>query len=581
MKRRRAIAADVFQECTFTFAMPIRNENQLDLARGHGKRIPPRDDDDREMADQDEETSLAELARNIVGVLVRRRWAVGVCATAVLAGVIAFLLELPNRYTSEATIFAVQQQIPERYVVPTANTDASQALEALVQEVLSRPRLLGVIDELGLYAEQEGLRPDELIELIRKDLTVKPLDRLLSKGDVYAFSVSFTSTSPDLAYRVTQKLTDLFIQQNLQTRTNQAENTSEFLREQIEAARQELLSREQRLRDYKMSYLGQLPEQQQGNLGILASLQSQLNSVMTSRGQAQQQRLYLESLLSEYETRSRRPSPVRSSTGEIVSPVQLAERDLARLQSERHSLLTKYTAMHPDVAKKDREIQLQRDLVEQLRAAPPSPERKPEPAAQSDQDSEYSMPIAQMRSQLRANGMELENLAAKEKQLRADVDMYQGRINMAPVREQQLASMQRDYDLLKSHYSDLLKKGQESQLATDLEKRQEGQQFRLADPPNLPTVPASPQRFKLSLIGLGGGIALGFVLAFLLEFRNATFHREEELKKFALPIVIGVPMIRTQQEARRRVWLRVFEWGGALALVAAVSVAEYYVYLHR
>lgn len=524
---------------------------------------------------------LGAIAVQAVRLLIYRRWLILITAVVTVLATIAVLMYLPNKYTSEATIFAVQQQIPERYVVPTASTDASQALEALVQEVLSRPRLLGVIDELGLYAEQEGLRPDELIELIRKDLTVKPLDRLLSKGDVYAFSISFNSTSPDLAYRVTQKLTDLFIQQNLQTRTNQAENTSEFLQEQIETARQELLSREQRLRDYKMSYLGQLPEQQQGNLGILASLQSQLNSVMTSRGQAQQQKLYLESLLGEYEARGRRPAPVRSSTGEIVSPLQLAERDLARLQAEKHSLLTRYTPMHPDVQKKDTEIQLQQDLVAQLRAAPPAPAPKPDPVTQAAQDSEYSMPIAQMRSQLRANSMELQNLSAKEKQLRADIDLYQGRINMAPVREQQLASMQRDYDLLKNHYSDLLKKGQESQLATDLEKRQEGQQFRLADPPNLPTIPTSPQRLKISLIGLGGGLVFGFALAFFLELKNATFRREDEMKKLGLPMVIGIPLILTPREEKRRMWLRVIEWGGALALVAVVAVAEYYVYLQR
>src|SRR5690606_38545185 len=156
----------------------------------------------------------------------------------------------------------------------------------------------------------------------------------------------------------------------------------------------------------------------------------------------------------------------RTSSGEIVSPLQLAERDLARLQAEKHNLLTNYTSMHPDVRNKEREIQLQRDLLEQLRSAPPSPAPElDEPLAQAAQDSQYSMPIAQMRSQLRANSMELENLAIKEKQLRTDISMYQGRINMAPVREQQLASVQRDYDLLKNHYSDLLKKGQESQLA--------------------------------------------------------------------------------------------------------------------
>jgi polysaccharide chain length determinant protein (PEP-CTERM system associated) len=539
-----------------------------------------RNNEEREIDGQEHEANPLEQARNVIGMITRRRWIVGICMVVILLGAIAVLLKLPNKYTSEATIFAVQQRIPERYVVPTSNTDASQALEALVQEVLSRPRLLGVIEELGLYTEQEGLRPDELIELIRRDLKVEPLDRLLSKGEVYAFRVSFVSTSPELAYRVTQKLTDLFIQQNVETRTNQAETTSGFLQEQIETTKQELLARERRLRDYKMQYLGQLPEQQQGNLGILASLQAQLNSVMTSRGQAQQQKLILESLLSEYEARSRRPAAVRSSTGETVSPAQLAERELARLQAERHNLLTTYTANHPDVKRKEEEIALQRGLVDSLRSASKSSEKQTGSVTETAEDPEFSVLIAQMRGQLRANSLELDNLDTKEGQIRVDIEKYQGRINMAPVREQQIASMQRDYELLKNHYSDLLTKGQESQLATDLEKRQEGQQFRLADPPNLPTVPTSPQRLKMSFIGLGGGLALGCALAFLLEMKSPAYHRENELKKLDLPMVVGVPLILTPQEERRRTWFRVLEWGGGLVLCTVVAAAEYYVYLN-
>lgn len=521
---------------------------------------------------------LGEVISSVLGSLVRRRWVVGVTALAVSLGAIAILLKLPNKFVSEATIFAVQQRVPERYVTPTTNSDPSQALEAMVQEVLSRPRLLEVIGELGLYAEQEGLRSDELIELIRRDLTVEPLDRLLSKGDVYAFRVSFVAKTPELAFRVTQKLTDLFIAQNLKTRADQAQTTSAFLQEQIEATKHDLLGLEQRLRDYKMHYLGELPEQQQGNLGILGSLQAQLNSVMASRGQAQQQKLYMESLLSEYESRTKSPVTVRSSTGEIVSPVQLAERDLSRLQLERSGLLTQYTDKHPDVLKKDQEIDRQRQLIQSLKAAKAFPEVAPQPAEEPVQDAEFSMLIAQMKSQLRANKLELDNLAEKEQKLRLEMDLYQSRINMAPVREQQLASMQRDYDLLRTHYAELLKKGQESQLAKDLEKRQEGQQFRLADPPNLPTVPTSPKRLKLSLFGLAAGLALGFAFAFLLEMRSPTYHTEEEVKKLDLPIVVGIPLLLTPREERRRTWLRVLEWSAATVLCAVVAAAEYYVY---
>src|SRR5436309_3369918 len=109
---------------------------------------------------------------------------------------------------------------------------------------------------------------------------------------------------------------------------------------------------------------------------------------------------------------------------------------------------------------------------------------KPEPPTDIVPEREEDVTVAQLRSQLQANTLEIENLAKKEQKLRTDIDQYQSRLNFTPVREQQLTSMQRDYDVIRQSYGDLLKKEKESQLATNLEKRQEGQQFRLDDPPN-------------------------------------------------------------------------------------------------
>jgi succinoglycan biosynthesis transport protein ExoP len=230
-----------------------------------------------------------------LGIAIRRRWLILGSVFSITLGTVLISFRIPNRFTSEATIFAVQQRVPERYVVPTTNSDPSQALEAMVQEVLSRPRLLGVIHELALYTERKKeLEPDELIQLVRKDLTVEPVERMLGSGSVNAFKVSFIADTPEMARAVTDRLTTLFIQQNLKARADQAATTTEFLHEQLEVARRDLQVKEQHLRDFKMQYLGELPEQQQGNLGILAGVQSQLDNVMASQNQAKQQRLYLE-----------------------------------------------------------------------------------------------------------------------------------------------------------------------------------------------------------------------------------------------------------------------------------------------
>jgi polysaccharide biosynthesis transport protein len=529
------------------------------------------------------EVDLSQTVDRALALFVRRRWLILGTACAITLVTIGLSFQIPNEYTSDATIIVDAQKVSERYVVPTTNSDVNQALEAMEHEVLSRPRLLAIISELHLYPnERKRAAPEELITLIRNNLSIEPLTRQ-GQGASNTFQISFTASSPQLAQTVASRLTTLFIEQNLKTRSDQATTTTTFLHEQLELTKNKLNSQEERLRDFKMQYLGELPEQQQGNVGILTGLETQLDNVMSTRTQAQQQRLYLESLLNEHRRVSRRTpvGGVVSSNGQVVSPLEAAVRDLSRMQMERRALLTSYTAQHPDVLKKDQEIKLQQSVIDGLKiAAKAAPQPSPAQPAESASEPEEDLSTVQLTSQLQANTFELENLAKKEQKLRTEIDQYRSRLNLTPVREQQLTSMQRDYDLLRQHYGDLLRKEQESQLATNLEKRQEGQQFRLADPANLPTRPSKPKRIKISLIALFGGLAVGCVLAFLMEVKKSTFHTESDATSLALPIVIGIPRVFTPEEQRSQSWKRGLEWCTAFALLFAVVAAEYFVYRH-
>ena len=533
------------------------------------------------MAENESEGDLSQTLDRMFGLLIRRRWLVIGTACAIALTTIGVSFQIPNEYTSDATILVDAQKVSERYVVPTTNSDAGQALEAMEHEVLSRPRLVAIIDELGLYPEQKKrLAPEQLIELMRENFSIEPFAKP-GQGVANTFQISFTASSPQLAQQVTSRLTTLFIEQNLKTRSEQATTTTTFLREQLELTKSKLTSQEERLRDFKMQYLGELPEQQQGNVGILTGLETQLDNVMSNRNQAQQQRLYLESLLNEHRRRGQRtPIAGVSSGGQIVTPLEAALNDLGRLQVERRTLLTSYTSQHPDVLKKDQEIKLQQTVVEDLKAAKPAPQLSQDRPIESARDAEEDLSVVQLTSQLQTNKLEIDNLAKREQKLRTEIDQYRSRLNLTPVREQQLTSQQRDYDLLRQHYGDLLRKEQESQLATNLEKRREGQQFRLADPPNLPTRPSKPKRLKISLAALFGGLVAGCAFAFLAEVRSSYFHTEGDATSLALPIVIGVPRFFTAAEERRRSWTRSFEWCAGLALLFAVVAAEYFVYRH-
>lgn len=510
-------------------------------------------------------------------LILRRRWWLFLTAWAVTLGAIGGSLLLPNQYLSEATIIVQQQQVPERYVTATSTSDLSSTLLAMTQDVLSRTRLLQIIDEFGLYKKQRNrLVAEELVELMRKNIQIKPLEDNPERRDVNSFRISFSADSPRLAQEVTSRLTTLFIEQNLKTRERQAVGTTSFLESQLNTAREELQKQEKRLRDFKMEYLGELPEQQQGNLQILAGLHMQLQNMVAALGRAQEQRVYLSSLLSQYIEYP----PGREGPGTASSPLETAQRELDRLNSQRAELLGRYLPQHPDVLRIDEEIAQAKALIQQLKnSGKPAPEEQTQPNHVSTETAGQNTVVAQLKSQIEANRVEIENLGRDRKQLEAQISIYERRLNLTPVREQQLAEALRDYNLSKQNYEDLLSKKTQSELASSLEQQQQGQQFRIVDPPSLPIKPTSPDRIRISLQGLAAGLLLAIGLTAFVEVRKASFYTEDEVRRrFGLPIVLGIPGLPTPTEERAGSRRRVLGWAGGSVLLLIALVAELYVF---
>jgi succinoglycan biosynthesis transport protein ExoP len=530
---------------------------------------------------------LRETLGRLTGILQRRLWSILLPATAVALATIVALQALPNRYTSTAALVVVQQQIPQRYVVPNSVSDPNSALEAMKQEVLSRTRLLDMIRDFGLYASQRArLAPEQLVAIMLKEIDIDPFGSTQTK-DFDGFRISFTAENPVLAQRVTSTLTSLFINENLRAREEQSSNTTKFLHEQLVAKKNKLDEEENLLRDFKLQHVGELPEQQQGNLGILTGLQNQLQSTMSGLNRAQQQRVYLQSLLDAYRRQTPVPTATAVSTAGVVynSPSDAARADLTRLEASRAILLGKYTPDHPDVQKINREIARAEETVSRLKSSAParSSGRDATTAAArpraGEADAADDAAVAQFRSQLEANRVEIDNLIKDESHLKVLIAQYENRLNQIPVREQQQGGILRETEALRQEYAELQKKEQESQLATNLEKQQGGQQFRLIDPASFPLVPSSPKRFKLSLFGVAGGLAIGFLLAILLEMKDTSFYNDKDLQRdIALPFVISVPLLPTPAEERHGSRMGMARLMAGSVLTLLLLVAELYVY---
>jgi len=476
---------------------------------------------------------------------------------------------LPSRYRSGTLILVEQPTMPKDYVTPNVNDDLQDRLHSITQQILSRTRLLHIIDQLNLYADSNGrLTADDKVERMRKDIGEIELVRD-GEGRVSSFYVSYSSHDPRLAQQVTSELTNLFISENLEVRQQQSEDTTKFLEGQLETARKTLSDQEEKIRNFKGQHVGELPAQVGSNLQILAGMQGQLQTEEDALNTAKQQRVYLETLMNQY--RSMQGSPKADGGAPVGLPAIDAE--LEKLRAQLADLSAHYTDRHPDMRKVKEQIakteKMRAQVVAGLNAQASAPSGTTASNAAEVQDP--SSPMAQLQGQLQANRVEISNRERSIAELQKKVTDYQARLNQEPVREQQLSDLTRGYEQSKANYDELLKKKNESAMATSMELLQQGERFRIIDPPSLPLKPDFPNRLKFCVIGLGIGLAFGTVVAGAFEMLDDRIYDEKELQKLLpVPVISEIPALAAptdEHRERRRLWL-----GWVTAAVVSITI---------
>jgi succinoglycan biosynthesis transport protein ExoP len=487
---------------------------------------------------------------------------------------------LPSVYRSGTLILVAQPTMPKDYVVPNVSGNLQERLQSITQQILSRTRLLHIIDEMNLYAEGgRRLTPDEAVERMRKDIEI---ELVRDHDELSAFNVYYSSHDPQVAQKVTSELTNLFISENLEMRQRQSEDTTNFLESQLETARKTLADQEAKIREFKDRHPGELPTQLQSNLAILTGVQSQLQNEEDALNAAKHQEAYLQSLLSQYR------SLKRSSKTGSAAPMALPAIDLEldRLKSQLADLSSHYTEQHPDVRKlKDQIAKTEKMRDETLaslksNATSTPPDAGASPAPRDEADLQDMGPMLQIQGQLQSNQVEIANREHSIEGLKAQLEMYQGRLNQEPVREQQLTDLTRGYEQSKANYDDLLKKKNGSEMATSMELRQQGEHFRILDPPSLPLKPTFPNRLKLCGIGLLVGVLLGAAVSAGTEITDDRVFSEKELKDLVPAIVLSeIPKISTAEEKGKQFRSAILGWVAAsvaFAVILAGSALSYF-----
>jgi polysaccharide biosynthesis transport protein len=518
---------------------------------------------------------------HFVRLIYHRKWLV-LSVFGLIAGGTAFYAEsLPNIYQSETLILVDPQKVPESYVKSTVTGDIRNRLGTLSQQILSATRLQKIIDTLNLYPEErkKNIAREDLITKMRSEIATSIVSDFGGSQDLQAFKISYRGKDPRLVSQVTNQLASLFIDENWKARENQATGTTEFLENQLNDTRKTLEDQENKLKDFRLRHVGEMPEQETADLQLLGQTQAQLQLEGEALSRAESQKTLIESMMTQsapvvdLDSNDPRPpapkgtAPVPQGAAAPQQPANALTADKARYAV----LLQRYKPDYPDLKRLKKKIEDEEAELASSDSAsaaapaaapapvppPPAKEAAADPAPQSKPPVERTSPATRFNPILQAQIKQAEAEIAKHKvqqeQLAKQVATYRAKLDSIPVRQQEIAALTRDYEMNKAHYSQLLDRELSAETATQLEIRQKGEKFEVLDPAQPAERPTSPKRALIDAGGAIVGLALGLLMALATELLGMSITGVQDISDASSLKVLGViPVIETQRDRKTR-----------------------------
>jgi uncharacterized protein involved in exopolysaccharide biosynthesis len=453
------------------------------------------------------EAGLPEFVRDPIGLLQRHWLAMVATGVVGLAATTVVTLTQTSLYSAKATVMLVSQKIPEDFVRPTIEEDASERIDALVGEMLSIRSLTRIIEEQDLYPELRArLALTEVIARMRSRITVD-LERQINPSPVprpqtqaaQILAVGFSHPDPDTAATVANALARLVTDAGVRTRTERARTTTEFLGRELTGAEAALQTVSREISQFQQKHRGELPSELESNLRRLERLQQQRQSLATQIGEA--------------ETRLAMAA-VESPDSSPEAQLEQARADLARERAVS-------TETHPNVASLRRRTEALERVVNDARAGP---------ATSRDHLAQVGRrEIDDLRAELAATERELQELDA--------------RVARTPARAEQLSALEQRLKVVEETYLDLLRKVKEAEIAESLELAQQGERVAILDHAEPPAEPDRP-RWKLAMRGIVASLALALGVGVLLEWRDPVLSTARGIESASgLPVLGTVPRI--------------------------------------
>jgi polysaccharide biosynthesis transport protein len=546
----------------------------------------------------------------------RRRTFFLVTGVAALATVL-LTISLPSTYRSTATILIEQQEIPQELVRSVITSFADQRVQVISQRVMTTQNLLTLVDRYKLYPDIRQREPREvLIDKMRGDIAmhlisadvIDPRSGRPTQATI-AFSVSYQSRSPDLALKVANDLTSLYLNENLTSRTQLGQQTAAFFTEEASRQAEHIAVLDKALTAFKEKHRNDLPDLVELNLQTMERTELDLHEADAKVDSLDSQRVLLEAQLAQINPTSQ----VFSDTGQrVMGP----EDRLKALKSQLASYKARFAPDHPDVVSTQREVeglekevkadddtgdrlrqldearaQLARALekdsadhpdVVRLQRTVDSLERDVDAAAavgkRRTATTHSDNPVyIQVKGQLDALAVDRERAEKRRDELRAKFDDYERRMAQSPEVERQYHAMSRELETAQLEYKTILAKQTETQVSENLETERKGERFTMIEPPQMPEKPISPNRTVILIVGLLLSMGLGVGAAVAHESADASVRGPGDLRRLLqVPALASIPIILTTQDHARRRRIVRYSWGGGvvgmLLIVAAIHL---------
>ncbi len=528
---------------------------------------------------------------NIKKIVRRRKWSLIVpfISVVILAAIVC--LVLPDKYKSTATILIQSQQIPSSLVPSTITSYAEQRIQTITQEVTARSKILELVKKYDLLPDKrDKLTTEEIVEKIRDSITLEPINAEINKETssrpvvlTIAFTLSYEDKDPKKAQLVTNEIASYYLEKNLESREKYARRTTKFLEEQLKRVQSRISDLETRIARFRKEHLEELPEYTSLNMQKLEKLNSDISNIDMQIRSLLEQKASVRNKLASLD-------PYAGSNERVLSP----DERLQQARLERAQLLAKYSAKHPLVLAKNREIALLEkqasgdSSLEQLQSRLHELELKladlkskysdkyPQVKATEREIREVKKEIASVESSSGSGSginikhatnpaylalksdfdkisVSIASLKAERARLEAQLKDVYRKLHAMPEVAKQYNQMETDNENAKIHYRELQQKLLTARVSQGMEEDKLGETFKIVEPAFLPEKPYKPNRLAIMLIGivLGAGCAVGF--AALREFSDTTVRDADTLEKITgAPVLSVISRVETLEEKQRR-----------------------------